>query len=137
MPIPAGQTYSHKAAQEFADRGRRASDVLNLVRIFHDWTEIKTKWMAFSLADGHSDGTIYDTRLDAINHQLHETQCAYVCFVNLMGGADPRDMAIYLKFQADAYRAGMRLIDPDTQNGGPELLMRTSDTDYMRKVSPR
>lgn len=36
------------------------------------------KWVAFRLSDGGSDNVLYDTRDQAIDHQLHPTQCCYL-----------------------------------------------------------
>jgi hypothetical protein len=36
------------------------------------------KWVALRLSDGGSDGVLYDTRMQAIDHQLHPTQCCYL-----------------------------------------------------------
>lgn len=127
-----GKLYSEKA-QEFADAGRRASDIINGIITAHPWDDIKDKFIAIRLEDGSSDGNIYDTKADAVRHQTHEQQCAYVGFRNLVGGATPKEMAIYLKFNRDAYLAGMRLIDPDNQrNPVQDLLIPAAGYDRMR-----
>lgn len=130
--IPASQTYAIAAAQELADIGRKVSDHLNMVRLFHDWDDIKDKWMAFRLSDGGTDGVVYETRKDAVSYQFHEQWCAYISFANLVGGAVPRECAIFMKFTRDAYKGGMRLVDPEAPNGGREAVMTTAMTDYYR-----
>jgi hypothetical protein len=56
---------------------------------------------------------------------------------NLMGGASPREMEIFLKWNRDAYDAGLRLPDPEEVNGGPDLVMTTSQYDRVRQTVPR
>lgn len=124
--------YSEKI-QEFMDAGRRASDIINGLITAHPWDDIKDKFVAIHIADGSSDGNIYDTKADAVRHQTHEQQYAYVAFCNLVGGATPKEMAIFLKFNRDAYLAGMRLIDPDNQkNPVNDLLIPAAGYDKMR-----
>jgi hypothetical protein len=48
------------------------ADIVNNVRMSLDWSDIKHGFMAFTLADGQSDGTIYDTRDDAIRHHRNK-----------------------------------------------------------------
>jgi hypothetical protein len=36
------------------------------------------KWCAFRLSDGGSDNVLYDTRQQAIDHQLHPMQSCYL-----------------------------------------------------------
>lgn len=103
------------------DRAQRASDLINEARATLDWDQLRTCWIAIRLSDGGSDMVIYDTKRDAVRYQLHEQQCAYICFKNLIGGATPNDMLRYLRFVEKAYAAGMRLPDPDDPTGGPDL----------------
>jgi len=68
------------------------------------------RFIASRLSDGGTDGAIYDTREDAVRHQLHETQCAYLA-------VPPWDMpdseaSQWLELAERIYAAGMRLSDP-------------------------
>lgn len=114
------------------DCGKRASDIVNTYISGMYWDDIKDKWIAIRLSDGGSDGILYDTKQDAVKHQYHEQQCAYVCFRNLISGARPREMAVFLKFNRDAYYKGFRLADPDMKSGGPDVLMTTGQRDFYR-----
>lgn len=122
-----------RISPELVDAAKRASDCVNLHLTFGKWEELKHKWIAFKLADGTSDGVLYDSKQDAVKHQFSEYQCAYIAFRNLLGGATPRDMAIFLQFSRDAYDAGFRLPDPDSRQGGPDVLMTTNQRDYYRE----
>ena len=105
------------AAPTYSDAAKRASDNINAFRTFVPWDELKHKWMAVRLSDGGYDGTLYDSKVEAVKHQSNEFLCAYVAFKNLVGGATPKDMELFLKFNRDAYDAGFRLPDPSAQNG--------------------
>jgi hypothetical protein len=51
---------------EVSDAGKRMSGIVNNVRHAADWDDLKNCWMAFKLEDGSSDGTVYDTKNDAV-----------------------------------------------------------------------
>lgn len=95
----------------YSDAARRCSDVINLHVAAHKFNAFG-KWAAIRLSDGGSDGVLYDTKADAVRHQLHETQCAYVCIP--ADGMGPREAEIYLEFNRKLYDNGMRLSDPMT-----------------------
>lgn len=107
--------------QQERDRAKRASDIVNEKRESLDWQTLKYGWIAIRLSDGSSDGVVYDSKRSAVRHQLHEQQCAYIAFKNLIGGASVNDMLRFLRFVTNAYDAGMRLPDPDALDGGPDL----------------
>jgi hypothetical protein len=116
----------------YSDSAKRASDILNGYIAFVPFDELKHKWVAIRLADGGSDGQLYDSKRDAVRGQLDEFLCAYICFRNILSGSSPRDMELFLKFNRDAYDAGFRLPDPDEVNGGRQVLMTTKLRDYYR-----
>lgn len=111
------------------DRAKRATALINEARASLDWDQLRNCWIAIRLSDGSSDMVIYDRKQDAVRHQLHEQQCAYISFKNLIGGASERDMLRYLRFVEKAYKAGMRLPDPDDVNGGPDLAPTAASID--------
>lgn len=117
-------------SQEYSDAARRAADNVNALLVFWNIDEIRNKFMAVRLSDGGYDGTLYDTKRDAVRHQTNEFQCAYVCFRNLLNGVSYREMEIFLKFNRDAYDKGFRLADPDDAHGGRDVLMTTAAHDY-------
>jgi hypothetical protein len=107
---------------EIGDAAKRMADVINAIVTFTPIWDLRTKWVAIKLSDGGYDGTLYDTRDDAISHQLDERFCAYVCMGAMLSGAKPLDCAIFLEFHRQAYDAGMRLHEPEA----PQLIMPTS-----------
>jgi hypothetical protein len=115
------------------DAARRMADIVNGLVAFQDWDQLRNTWLAIRLSDGGWDGNAYATREEAINHQLHETLCAYQWMGNMIGGAKPLDCAIFLKYHRDAYDAGMRLHEPEA----PQLLMPSSAYDRITGRQPR
>jgi hypothetical protein len=96
----------------YSDAAKRCSDHIRL----HILAGMGGKYAAIRLSDGGSDGIAYDTRRDAITHQLHEQQCAYI---RIPLDSMPVDHAErFLQIQRDLYDRGFRLCDPD----GPELI---------------
>lgn len=139
MPAaPEGWRSTLKLDPDVEDCGKRMADAINIHITFGNVFELRTKFMAISLADGRSDGVLYDSKKDAVRHQIHEQQCYYVGFRNLNpGGVSAYECAVMLQFQRDAYGAGFRLADPDDVNGGQQALMTAGQFDYYRGRSPR
>jgi hypothetical protein len=96
--------------QEAIDAAKRASEAVH-VHIFALGHAAIGKWVAIRLADGGSDGKLYDTKAEAVRYQLHENMCAYVCIPP--GGMPPEDALVYLRVNRQLYDNGMRLADPD------------------------
>lgn len=91
----------------FPDYARRASYEINI----HVAADNAGKWAAIRLHDGGSDGTAYDTRADAVRHQLHEQYCCYVKIPP--DGMSPEDAMRYISLHRGFYDAGFRFIDPE------------------------
>lgn len=121
-----------ESAKRLRDSAKRASDIINELIANNDWNTLRMGWIAIRMSDGGSDGIIYDSKIAAIRHQLHEQQCCYVAMRNLIAGATPRDMEAFLKWNRDAYDAGLRMPDPDAPAGGPDLLMPTRIAEQYR-----
>lgn len=120
------------------DAGKRMSDTINLHLTFGKREDLIEKWLAFSLADGSSDNTLYDSKRDAVRHQMHEMQCHYASFRALSpGGVRPYDCTVVLQFTRDAYKAGFRLPDPDARDGGQDVLMTSAQYDWYTSKIPR
>lgn len=115
------------------DYARRCADIINDLRASHEFNELCNKWVAIRLSDGGSDKTLYDSKADAIRHQLHEQQCAYISFRNLMNGITAREAKVFLDFTRQAYDSGMRLVDPDDTHGGQDLFLANNQWDYLKR----
>lgn len=117
-----------------SDAARRMRDIVNSYVTFMDRDELIRKWIAIRLADGGHDGTLYDSKRDAVRHQSDEFLCAYVSFRNLQSGISLSEAEIFLRFNRQAYDSGFRLPDPDAQSGGREVLMTTAQHDYQKNA---
>jgi hypothetical protein len=89
------------------DRGRRLSEHVRAARSIGG----EGRWIAARLSDGSTDGTVYDTKADAVAHQLHETQCAYLVVPPV--AMPEAEATAYLELHDNMYAAGYRLQDPD------------------------
>jgi hypothetical protein len=98
---------THPLGLDYSDAAKRCSDTIRT----HIVAGKAGRWAAIRLSDGGSDGIAYDTRADAIDHQLHETQCAYVQIP--LDDMPPAHAQRYLAFHRAAYDGGFRLTDPD------------------------
>jgi len=116
-----------KECIDIGDAAKRMSDAINGLVSFTPVWDLRTKWIAVRLSDGGYDGTLYDSRDDAISHQLDERFCAYVCMGTMISGAKPLDCAIYLEFHRQAYDNNMRLHEPEA----PQLIMPTAGYDRL------
>lgn len=110
-----------------SDAAKRMAGIINGLVTFTDPWDLRTKWIAVRLSDGGYDGNLYDSREEAIRHQLDERFCAYVAMQTMISGAKPLDCAIYLEFHRQAYDAGMRLHEPEA----PQLIMPTATYDRL------
>lgn len=98
------------------DAARRAFDMVKELAVVTDWdTRVRqSPYLAIKLADGFTDGVLYDTKADAVRHVPDERWYAFFSFRNSPNGfASPRDAAIFLMWHRAAYERGMRLSDPD------------------------
>lgn len=75
------------------------------------------RWMAFRLSDGGSDGVRYAARVEAVHHQLHESQCAYIKIP--WDDCTPEDATSYLDLCRGLYDAGLRFVDPEAARHEP------------------
>lgn len=73
------------------------SDTVNNVRMGEDWDNIKNGWMAFALENGASNGTVYDSRSDAIRyHRNKASKYFYLTLRQCMHGISPKEATLAL-----------------------------------------
>lgn len=119
-------------APEFVpDDAKRFADIVNGYIAFVQPEELRTKWIAVRLSDGGHDGTLYDSKRDAVRHQLDEFLCCYFSFRNTMNGISARDAHYYLEYNRKLYAGGARMPDPDAMNGGPDPFLSVGLYDEM------
>lgn len=112
------------------DAAKRAYEITQMIvaHVDYDSRVRAFPWIAIRLSDGGTDGNCYETKRIAVQHQLHEQLAAYFCFREAPNGfSTPKDAAIYLAFNRQAYDNGMRLADSDDKSGGPSLIMPSAD----------
>jgi len=111
--------------------GIRMSETVNNVRTSHDWDDIKNGWMAFALEDGTSDGTIYDSRDDAIRY--HRNRAKKYFFLTLrqcIHGLSSREATMILAMTRVQSERGR--YHPETTRSDPIMpLTRDTFTDEM------
>jgi len=92
------------------DDAKRCAEAVNIhLRVVGN--EAIGKWVAVRLSDGGSDMNLYDTKQQAVDHQLNEFLCAYVCIPP--NGMSVQDAGDYLRITRQMYDAGIRLADPN------------------------
>ena len=115
------------------DAAKRIHETINIMHIARTWEELKRGWMAFKLADGTTDNVLYDTRADAIKHQLSEQTCLYIAMRKTLGGVPLRDCQLLLDVHRHIYDNGGRLADPQA----PDVIMSTYGHDVLTgRVNP-
>jgi hypothetical protein len=97
--IPAAYRQASDAARRCADRVNTAA-VAGCMRM----------WVAIQLADGRSDGNVYDTREAAIRHQLRPEYCTFVQVPP--GGMQDHEAQALLDYWRAVSDAGVRDDDP-------------------------
>ena len=118
--------------QHVTDAGKRAFDIVRSYCVFVDYETRVRSWVAIRLEDGGSDGTLYDSKKDAIRHQSHEQSCAYFSYRGAPEGfSSAKDAAIWLEYHRHIYANGGRLVDPDDAHGGPDIIMPTAEEQLM------
>lgn len=128
------------ATQTELDAAKRLSDNVNGFVFKYTIDELLRGWIAISLADGATDGNLYDSRKAAVCHQLNPHHYAYMCLKGTAGGMDVKEAFTFLEFHRAAYDAGFQLSDPDARNGGYDLMMpvaRESVSDQIAQMHAR
>lgn len=117
------------------DAARRMSDAVNLaVKFGEDDIIGGGAFMAFALADGSTDHTLYPTKAAAIAHQSNEFLYCYLSLRRCPGGLQPKDAQIWLDLHRHVYDHGGRLADPDS----PDMIMpQAREQMITRPVVPR
>jgi hypothetical protein len=114
-----------------SDAAKRLSDAVNL----HFATlgfDCKRKWIAVTLSEGKGGETLYDTKRDAIRHQLDEFWCAYICLTG--APMNVCEAEVIITTHRKAYDAGFRFADPDTASGGRQMIAPTALEDRLKVI---
>lgn len=123
-------------AFDHSDAAKRASDQYNLHRMADPYGSIG-KWIAIALADGDTDGVLYDSKSECIRHQ-HHNEMFYAYSRIIPANFTPCDAEIFLRMHRMMYDKGIRLTDPDSHSGGKEVIKRSTREDQsslMRSIA--
>ena len=98
----------HVPAQfrQASDAAKRCADIVTLASIAGS----VGLFVAIRLSDGGYDGALYDSREDAIRHQLHPERATYVLVPP--GGMQPYEAEALLDYWRKLADAGVRDDDP-------------------------
>jgi hypothetical protein len=119
--------------QPHSDAAKRVFDTYHLHRSAVGIYNVIGRWFASALADGTTDGVLYDSRPDAIRHQHHNEK--YFTFVQItqanMSVCSAEVMLnIARKFDAS-------LMDTDSRGGGRQLIKRATWEDQVAQMRGR
>lgn len=113
-----------------SDAAKRIADTYNLHRAADPHSSVG-KWFASRLNDGTTDGTLYDSKVEAVRHQRHDED--FYCFTQIVPSTmTPENAETFLNIQRRMYDKGLRLADRDT--GGKDMIRRVSQEDMRSQL---
>lgn len=105
------------------DAARRISDEYNMHRMIG--SENYGGWLAFRIADGTSDHTLYPNRQRAV--QSCKGNEKFFCFMQVgPWQCSAQDALAFLSAQRKLYDTGLRMADPDARQGGRDIIPRAN-----------
>lgn len=112
-----------------SDAAKRFSDAYNL----HKAAGTRQGWIAVALADGNSDGTVYDTRHDAVAHMWPNERWYFYCLL-----AEP-SLTVCAAESLLRYKRVMNEMegphtDRDAPHGGLEVIPRLAAEDQEAQI---
>lgn len=113
-----------------SDAAKRVSDTYNLHLTaggLYGNSNIN-KVIACALADGRSDGTVYDSMYDAVRHQHHNEK--YYAFIRINpSGMSVCEAEVFLRMERARYDAIGKLADREDKHGGYVVIPRLNAED--------
>jgi hypothetical protein len=140
-PHDWGCDWARPGTGPHSDAAKRVRDTYNLHRAAgyegaaFGLDSTLNKIFAVALADGTSDGVLYDTRHDAIRHQHHnEKWYAYLRVERYVMNACQAESV--LKFHREAYDKGLVFVDrEDARLSSMEIIPRMTREDHQRQLA--
>jgi hypothetical protein len=115
------------------DAAKRISDATILAWTATGWDGYVGHWMTFTLDAGITDHVLYPRKIDAVRHVSDEFRNIYL---KMQPGGFPLCAAeVMLNFHRQAYENGFRLVDPDAQDGGPDIIPRIGTNEIHQQIS--
>lgn len=136
-----GCNYARPAAGGHTDAAKRVADTWNLhlaaaknARGSGFGLTQMGRWIAVALADGTSDGTCYERRIDAVRFQHHNER--FYAYLQLQ----PFELTVcmaesYLYMHRLCYDAGGLMADPEMDGSGHELIPALTVEDFADQMS--
>ena len=118
---------------DHSDAAKRISDTYRLHRTAQGAAAIG-RFFAAALADGSTDGQLYDGKRDAVRHQHHNEQ-RYIFLAIGPHDLSPCEAEELLHIQRMFYDRGIRWADPDHARGGREVVQRVTVEDQRSLVA--
>jgi len=112
---------------EHTDTAKRVSDSYRLHRLADPIGSIG-HWFAVALANGRSDGQLYDTRKECVTHQ-HHNELYYAYIQIIPGDMNPCQSESFMATHRKLYDAGIKLTDREHRTGGRSLIPRVAIED--------
>jgi hypothetical protein len=94
------------------DSAKRMAEAVGLAVVFHPEEVWHSGWMAFALADGSTNHTIYPSKTEAIAHMSNEFLYAYLNLRNCIGGMPVKDAQLWLDLHRHLYDNSGQMINP-------------------------
>lgn len=126
------RTIQQRDQIKYSDAAKRIADTYNLHRLADPLGNIG-QWFASRLSDGTTDNALYQTRYEAVRHQKHNEK-QYMFTQIVPSSMTCHESETRLQVQRRMEDAGMRVIDPDLPNGGPEAIPRMSMEDQYAQL---
>jgi hypothetical protein len=125
----------HYGRREHGDAAKRIADTYMLHRTAGAGLGLDSvgKVFAVALADGTTDGVLYDTIQDAIRHQKHNARWYAYLRVGRQGMGECEAASI-LQIHRDADEAGLKFTDRDDPSYGMEVIPRLTVEDHFRQT---
>lgn len=106
------------------------ADTINLTLISQPWDMLARTWMVFRLDNGESDNVKYESKADAVAHQLEEKWFCYFCMRRALGGVTARDCQLFINMHRYVYDSGgaASFIEPDV-----DMIISSRSNDILQK----
>lgn len=121
-----------RGGKPHSDDAKRTADAYNL-HLTASGVAAVGRFIAVRLADGGSDGALYDSSREAVRHQHHnEHRCMVIRLrPNRMS---PCEAEVLLTHHRKQHDRSMRLLDRDHRAGGRVVIPRLTVEDQMAQV---
>lgn len=114
------------------DAAKKVCDTYNLHKVADPYGSIG-RWFACALADGSTDGVLYDNKRDAVWHQKHN-ESRYTFLKVGPSSMNVCEAEVMLRTARQLYDKGLRMSDPDHKHGGPDVIKRLTVEDELNMM---